>query len=737
MYAQGGVAMRFRFILIVAALLMMPMQAWALQSEPQQAEFSTSRLMVASKDNATGIVSGIIELSLKEGWKTYWRSPGDAGFPFVAEPANTATNIASVQILWPYPKRFIEEWELEVFGFKDTLLLPVTLTLKDAAAETQVDLSISYAVCSDICINEQQELSLAIPADFDGDAQAQAWLDKANAKVPAANGGHGLQIENAIIDSEAEGKGVLAVNVTGTNPIRHADLFVESNTAGLRFPKAELMLEANKLSGTFLVPYEVSLPAKTLGDDTLRLTFVSNGKAVEASLKIAEPKKNAAPLVTRETESDGQMGTEINADGTLAEDDMPSFSTMLLLALLGGLVLNIMPCVLPVLSIKLLGAVKHGGKNTREVRQSFLASTAGILVFFLILAALTIAAKNAGHAVGWGFHFQSPEFLTFLTVLILLFAANMMEWFEIQLPDALNTHIYDVTNNGALKHRHHLLGDFATGAFAALMATPCSAPFLGTAVGFALSRGESEIVSIFFMLGLGLALPYLAAACVPSLATRLPKPGMWMVRVKQFMGVLLLAAALWLLWVIANQAHAAIAAGVLLLSALLGAVLHGGGRWRFLRRKTSVALISAGLLVALALLPSFHLSEHQDASGKKEQPAALWQPFNRAAIAPMVAAGKTVFVDVTADWCLTCKFNKLRVLDREPVVAALTTENVVAMRADMTRPMPDIQAYLKEYGRFGIPFNIVYSPANPQGKPLPELLDMQTVLQALEAKTDE
>lgn len=733
--------MRFYSFFVVFVSLLMPFAASALQSETARAEFSASTLVVGERQD--NVLHAAVKITLKDGWKTYWRSPGDAGFPFLAEAAESATNIKQVEVQWPYPQRFVEEWELEVFGFKHELTLPLKITLADAASPTQADLAISYAVCSDICINEEQSLSLSVPADFaqDGDL---ALVQKAQANVPATNGEHSLTIGEAVIDTETDEGGVLAVRVEAAGGIRKADLFIESDAAGLRFPKAELVLDEGGKTGAFLVPYELSLPAKTLGGEEIRLTFVNNNQAVDTTLTLTKPGKQAAISANSDGAGGGeaaQPSNDVNAaegnnaaDAPMPEAEEMALLPMLLLALLGGLVLNIMPCVLPVLSIKMLGAVKHGGRNNREVRQSFLASVAGILVFFAGLALLTIAAKNAGHAVGWGFHFQSPGFLTFLTVLVVLFAMNLLGWFEIRLPDALNTHIYDVTDTGAMRHRHHLLGDFFTGAFAALMATPCTAPFLGTAVGFALARGSAEIFAIFLALGFGLAVPYLAAALVPALATKLPKPGAWMLRVKQVMGVLMLAAAIWLLWVIAGQTSVAVAVGILLLSALLGAVLHGGGRWRFLRRSSAVAAIALTLLVSLAVLPSMSITPQQDAEPPMlTEAASQWRSFDRSEIPTLVSQGKVVFVDVTADWCLTCKYNKLRALDREAVQAALGAEHVVAMRADMTRPMPAIQDYLREYGRFGIPFNIVYGPAAPEGKPLPELLTPELVLEALES----
>lgn len=717
-----------------------PVRAMALESAVQQAEFSATRLIVGGKErlgeneNAATVLRAGIELTLSDGWKTYWRSPGDAGFPFVPALAPEATNIRSLEMHWPYPKRFIEEWGLEVFGFKEKLLLPVTLELADPNADTQVEITISYAVCSDICINEEQHLSLLVPADFTEDARHAAAIEAAAGHVPAANGEYGLTIGDASIQQEAKDKGILAVHVASENPMDKPELFIESETAGLRFPKAEVELEKERRSATFLVPYEISLPAKTLSGERLRLTFISKGKAVEHWITV--PEFSMGNMPAPQVDAGAATGGDARGTGS-GPAKLPeiSLSAMLVLALLGGLILNIMPCVLPVLSIKLLGAVKHGGRNSREVRQSFLASVGGILVFFLLLAGLTIAGKHAGQAVGWGFHFQSPQFLTFLTVLVLLFAANLLGWFEIRLPAWLNTHIYEVTDHGMLRHRHHLLGDFATGVFAALMATPCTAPFLGTAVGFALSRGEVEILSIFMMLGLGLSLPYLAAALVPALAMRLPKPGAWMVWVKKFMGLLLALTAVWLLWVIGAQAHPIIAVGVLMLAALLGAILHGGGRWRFLRRRAVVALTSIIVLIALLLLPNLQISRYQSSIVMEEvvtqQQAVTWRMFDRAAIASQVKDGKVVFVDVTADWCLTCKFNKLRVLSRDPVLSLLGQENIVAMRADLTRPMPEIEGYLHEYGRYGIPFNIVYGPAAPEGILLSELLDSDEVVQAI------
>src|SRR5581483_2860655 len=292
------------------------------------------------------------------------------------------------------------------------------------------------------------------------------------------------------------------------------------------------------------------------------------------------------------------------------------------IAVLGGVILNVMPCVLPVLVLKLTSVLGHGGGEDRDVRLSFLATAAGIATAFAALAASLSGLKLAGHAIGWGIQFQQPVFLGVLALLCLAFAANLWGWFEVPLPALAGDLALAADRRAA---RHKMLGAFLTGIFATILATPCSAPFVGTAIGFALSRGAGEIFAIFLAMALGLALPYLAVAAVPGLATQLPRPGRWMLWLKKLLGVSMAATALWLVWILAGQ---------------------------------------TGLL------------HHQTAAATREE-AVAWQNFDEAAIPNLVVSGKTVFVDVTADWCLTCKANKTLVIDQPPVSTALGTPGTV------------------------------------------------------------
>jgi suppressor for copper-sensitivity B len=429
------------------------------------------------------------------------------------------------------------------------------------------------------------------------------------------------------------------------------------------------------------------------------------------------PDWRATPLVLTLVDGARSLETRLTPSAAPARAEWLTLLAMLGLALLGGLVLNLMPCVLPVLSLKLLGIVGHGGAERRAVRASFLASAAGVIAAFLVLGAAALALKAGGHAFGWGMQFQEPAFLTALAVLCMLFAANLWGLYEIRLPGFLADALPTGPAGGGIG------GNFLSGAFATVLATPCSAPFLGTALGFALARGPFEIGAIFASLGLGMALPYLAVAALPALVQALPRPGRWMAVLRAIMGVALAGTAAWLVYVL--MAELGLKAALLVGAAIaaLPLVLWARRLWPDYTRRSGLAALAALVVVAF-VLPSKLEREPETVR------AALvggWLPFARAEIPSLVAQGKTVFVDVTADWCITCKANKALVLDRPPVSTLLAAPGVVRMLADWTRPSDEIAAYLASFGRYGIPFNIVYGPGAPGGIPLPELLTPEAV----------
>ncbi len=394
------------------------------------------------------------------------------------------------------------------------------------------------------------------------------------------------------------------------------------------------------------------------------------------------------------------------------------FWSLLLLALLGGFILNLMPCVLPVLSLKIMGLVKHSGKGRRATRRAFLSTAGGIVFSFMALALAAIALKATGQAIGWGAQFQHPLFLIFMTTVLTFFACNLLGFFEIGLPQT----VAELTN--PRKHPH-LASDFAVGALATLLATPCSAPFLGTAIAFALASSWREILAVFFLLGVGMGLPYFAVALWPRLASALPRPGAWMVWLSRLLGLGLAATALWLLYVLRHQMERS---AVVFVALCMGAI----GLQLFLRHKGYLRFLTIPVLAA-ALLGAFGLGFVASAPSASSPESGAWETFDEAALARRLSEGKIVFVDVTADWCLTCKVNKRLTLARDDVRARLFDDpRVAALQADWTNPNPLVMDFLKKHGRYGIPFNIVFGPGAPQGLPLPEILTPSIVIEAID-----
>jgi suppressor for copper-sensitivity B len=687
-------------VLLVCGLVLpgAPGGALAAASSWAVSEQSEVRLLAASDSvgDAATLTAGL-HFKLQPGWKIYWRSPGDAGYPPQVDWSGSE-NLASVETEWPLPHRF-ELFGLQTFGYGEEVVLPLKVSLAEPGKPARLEASVDYLTCSEICVPQTAELSLDLPAGPGGEAFENILIKRFERQVPGTEA-EGLSLTALGLSGSLE-KPVIQALLKSGSPLQNPDLLVEG-PPGFLFGKPQVDLRNGGREALIEVAVAKGPLAEGVIDGKpLTLTLMDGGRGLERKWVA----RYAAPA-----EALGLAGG--SGLGLLA---------VLGLALLGGLILNVMPCVLPVLSIKLLSVAKQGGREARLVRFGFLASVAGIVASFWLLALLAILLKEAGLAVGWGIQFQQPVFLAFMAFLLTLFACNLFGFFEIPLPSWLGT--------AAARSRpdHGLAGHFLTGALATLLATPCSAPFLGTAVGFALARGPFEILLIFTALGLGLAVPYLMIAAFPRLATRLPKPGHWMITLRRLLGLALAGTAAWLLSVMAAQISlwGALAVGGLLLAIAL--VIWLSGRGGALAR---VALPGVAMLALLVVLASALLPAPEDSAqyGGKD---ALWSDFKQADLESLVAGGKVVFVDVTADWCITCQVNKSLVLYEEPVLGALKNEGVIALQADWTNPDPEIAAYLNSFGRYGIPFNAVYGPGAPQGLALPELLSESAVLEAL------
>jgi suppressor for copper-sensitivity B len=407
-----------------------------------------------------------------------------------------------------------------------------------------------------------------------------------------------------------------------------------------------------------------------------------------------------------------------------AAPDGAGLAWMLVLALLGGLILNAMPCVLPVLSLKVFGLVRSAGHGRTEVVRGALATSAGILVSFLALALAAVVARAAGAAVGWGVQFQRSGFVAFLAVVVVLFCLNLWGLFEIQLPAQL-------ARVGAAGPREGAAGHFASGLFATLMATPCSAPFLGTAIGFALAQEAPVILAIFAAVGIGMSLPYLLLAAAPGTARFLPRPGAWMETVRGIMGFLLAAAAVWLFYVLSSQMSperlAAVQLGLLGL-ALFTWLRHRGFTGASFRKAAGVGMAAA--VAATLALAIWTGGEAPAQATETAEGLIRWETFDRAKAQQLATGGQLVFVDVTADWCFTCKVNERLVLNTPETAGLFEEHGVVPMKADWTNRNDEIANFLAEHGRYGIPFYLLYRPGQDPHV-FSELLTKENVAKAV------
>ena len=667
--------------------------AAAIESPWVAAEYTAVRVVSAAE--ATGTERTLmlgLQFRLKDGWKVYWRSPGDAGYPPRLDVSGSQ-NLDRATIAWPAPQRF-SIFGFETAGYETEVVLPVVATVAEPGHALGFQARVDYLTCKEICIPVTAELALEIPAGPVASGPGAHLINRYTTRVPGDGSAHGLAIEKIELGGEPTAS-VLRISAISLEPFESPDIFIEGP-----------------------IEFVFGAPRSTVSEDGRRAllevdVFVGTGTA-----SVAPATRLTATLTDGARSAERTLAVTAPAGGGVFDRLLP----MIGLALLGGLILNLMPCVLPVLSLKLLGVIAHGGADARVVRFNFLATAFGILAAFAVLASILISLKGAGATVGWGIQFQQPWFLVAMTFVVVMFACNLWGLFDVRLPGWIA--------NAGPGPTPGLGGSFLSGAFAAVLATPCSAPFLGTAVGFALAQGPQEILVIFVGLGLGLAAPYLLIAAMPALARHLPRPGPWMIKLRYVLGFALAATAAWLISVLATATDGW-TAGIVAAAAVLGvAILVIGARVR--ARIGTAALVGFGAVAVLTTLaaPAIHQEEEQVEA--ENQIETLWRPFDESAIASLVADGKIVLVDVTADWCITCQVNKQFVLLRGEVYRRMTEHQVVAMRADWTLPDPRIARYLNGFGRYGIPFNAVYGPGAERGVALPELLTESAVLSAFD-----
>ncbi|WP_421506887.1 protein-disulfide reductase DsbD family protein [Erwinia rhapontici] len=639
---------------------------------PQNSHAQVRLRADASQADRTRI---LLDIQLQDGWKTYWRSPGEGG---IAPTIRWQNAVTQAHWFWPLPQRF-NVAGITTQGYHQRVTLPIELpnqTLNSLAG------TLTLSTCSNVCILTDYPFTIDMTSSVD--ASFEHDYAQAMGSVP---------IERGLADTLVAGyqQGELQIVAERQDGWQQPALFLDG-LEGASFGEPRFTLRGTMLIARVPVSDEWGDNAPDITGKNLSLVLADNGLAQQITLLVDEGWGQRSPV-------------------------LPLWQ-MLLTALLGGFILNLMPCVLPVLGMKLGSIINTSQRDRRNVRLQFIASSAGIITSFMVLALLMTVLRLGNHALGWGIQFQNPWFIGFMVLVTLLFSANLFGLLYLRLPSGLNTRLATYSGRGPGEH-------FWQGAFATLLATPCSAPFLGTAVAFALAAPLPLLWVMFAALGIGMSLPWLLIAAWPALALKLPRPGRWMNGVRIALGMLMLASCFWLISLLVNHigllATLAVATAIVLV--LLATLVKQFG----LRRAALVTVVL--LLVAGGVLLAGTFSATSDQH--RMQDRLTWQPLTEQAIRQALGAKKRVFIDVTADWCVTCKANKYNVLLRDDVQQALLADDVVTLRGDWSRPSETITHFLQQRGSVAVPFNQIYGPGAPQGVVLSPLLDRATLLKTL------
>ena len=645
-------------------------------------------------------------------WHTYWKNAGDSGMPtelqWTLPPGVMAGDIA-----WPLPKK-IPIGHLANYGYEGTVLLPVPLIITPEykpgvlADALDVKLKATWLVCRKECIPQDGEFALKIPlrsstalngAAFDAALKSQP-ADVAGAhQVALKDDGKRLAVRVAGLPADVRGQPLElfpespGVVVTAATPAKPGE------------PVGARSWSQHWDGDVWTADVPVS-PERADSPEKMTLVLVAGerGWRAEAPVAGAWPAlalpAGVSPALEAALKANANAGA--NAPPPAAPTAVPAstFVWALLGALIGGLVLNLMPCVFPVLAIKVLGFTQHAD-DRRAHRTSGLAYTAGVVLSFLALGALMLALRAAGQQLGWGFQLQSPAVVAALTVLFTVIGLNLAGVFEFGsfLPSRLAT----------LEARNPVANSFLTGMLAVAVASPCTAPFMGASLGLAVGLPAVQALLIFAAIGLGMALPYLAASWWPAVARLLPKPGAWMDTFKKFMAFPMFGTAVWLLWVLGQQTGIDGAGALLALLVVLALVLWAlglTGRTRIVLASFSIA---AGALLASAIGPNV-IKMAEAATPVAETPGARWQPWSAERVQTALGAGQPVFVDFTAAWCVTCQYNKKTTLASAEVLSAMDAAKVQTFRADWTRRDAAITAELQKLGRNGVPVYVLQAP---------------------------
>jgi thiol:disulfide interchange protein DsbD len=742
----------YTIILVALVVVGTTLPVRAQKQSPRTTSHHTQVSLLSSvKTIAPGTTFTVgLRMTMDPGWHTYWKNSGEAGLPTTIA-WTLPQGFSAGEIQWPLPHKYNESGEVLTYGYADENMLLVDISAPAGlAAGTRVTLSaaVDWLECEHICVPGSASVGISLPVASGTPTADNADLF-ARYKVQVPNPyaqSAGFTIEQSTAGSSilyrlkaTDGRRFHIVKdaLPDLYPDPHAELVfgrtvvdATPTETGLRIPVSvfEKLNKATTFSGVIVFQME--------GGERQAVTV---SVSLDEKFSAALPVDGEAPAAESVLDQDF---SSIHASGP-----GQSLALILFFAFVGGLLLNIMPCVLPVIALKIFGLVKMAGDHPQQVKRLGWFFSLGILAAFLALATIVIILQAAGQQVGWGFQFQEPMFVIAMAFIVFAFGLSLFGVYEISLPSSI---AMGGMGTGPKREEKGYAASFTEGIFATILATPCTAPFLGAALGFAFSQPAPIILLVFATVAFGMALPYLVLTAKPAWMKYLPKPGEWMVTVKQFMGFLMMGTLIWLLYVLGKQlgmegvvwtvafllcvaiscwmigrfATLLATRAVYVRTWILAILVAVGGYWFFLESVLNVRSVIAGETSAMHSTP---------ASGSH---GIAWQQFSVEQLDTYLRGTSPVFIDFTAEWCLTCKVNEKTVLADESVIEKFKSTGMIPIRADWTSRNPTITKLLAKFGRSGVPLYVIF-PAGKPGQPivLPEVITTGIVLDAIEKAT--
>jgi thiol:disulfide interchange protein len=655
-----------------------------------------------------------VELKMDEGWDTYWINPGDSGFPTKVDwklpPGFTASPLQ-----WPYPERFVSQ-TLVGYGYTHSVLLLSEITPPanlEAGKDVKLAADVSWLACKEQCVPGNAHIDLNVPVSSESpqkDPAIAAAFTTARSTLPKS-----LAKDEGVVTTTAKGKEII-LNLTGNFKEIVDAIFIPETAEMIDHGAPQQFIKGDHLyTLNVKMAHPEKAPSHVKGILLVSEKGSTDKKAIAVDVPMTAGQVIADPATTTTTQAPLGM------------------SLAIVFAFIGGLILNVMPCVLPVIALKIFSFVKMSGERRSTLLKHGGVFALGVLVSFWVLSGILLILRAYGEGIGWGFQLQEPLFVIGLTIVLFVLALSLFGLFE------LGTSLIALGQKGS-SSKSPFKNSFLSGVLATVVATPCTGPLLGPALGFAMTMPPAFALLIFTSMGLGMASPYLLFSAFPKLIRFLPKPGNWMIVFKQLMGFLMLATCLWLIWVFSAQTT--MIATFVLLGALLIIAVGGWiyGNWATPLKSKRTRLMATSVAMLLLFTSgwvSMNVAKEQKLVAHTEtvKDSGQWQKYSPEKVAELRKEGKPVFIDFTAKWCLICQANKVTLHSSE-VQKAFAEKGIVTMEADWTKRDPVITSELEKLGRSGVPVYVLYSPdMNEPPRILPQTLTKSVVTDYIDQLT--